>query len=670
MKKLDAGMDDIVHEQWNDIVHERTLDIYPVSSAPSFQRPALGTQASHATSRVSDYGRNVRERNEAGWGLSQDNNALAGLQPSGSVDSFQRPHVVSDSDLNETINIPIKTRLNGALQLDKRNNEKRFLPSGDLKTICNHSTVYDELIVNGYDGYYAKSYSAYVCEQPAREIFAVLVLINQIEFLPAFIRAGMTDENLPFSGNEQHTELWYRIPGGNRRAGFLNHPQDAEMMREFYNKQWWVHVPFLDWDKENRKALNFRYDLGTVIPWTYIGQQDTSGGFGVVEKTQYDTFALKTIIRTCDDDDYKFFQKEIAAFRKMRPGPHLVELCATLEITPSDNFMLLFPWADGGSLEDLMNKPRNDLLKAYNLTEKEFVRWIAIQCRGLIDALGTIHDTRIKHSSSSQDRDLINQHKDFGIHGDIKPANILHFSQETAHCLLGNLKVADFGLITFHTRASRTMINRKSAYAASQTYRSPEHDIGYFMSKKVDVWALGCVFSELMTWVILDGDARQEYQQERTRESSFSGATKNKGQWREDNFFLKHIQKKKRATRPRSEGRRRRPIVRSNRFLRRRPRIKGGISRSMEKRESTSESPEDFQEVPRLKISVKEWIEKLMYQSRFREGSAFLEHFLRFIYSDMLNPERKLRTDCDDAVKFLDSHIPQDVDMSYCCALR
>jgi hypothetical protein len=59
-----------------------------------------------------------------------------------------------------------------------------------------------------------------------------------------------------------------------------------------------------------------------------------------------------------------------------------------------------------------------------------------------------------------------------------------------------------------------------------------------------------------------------------------------------------------------------------------------------------------------------------MYQSRFREGSAFLEHFLRFIYSDMLNPERKLRTDCDDAVKFLDSHVPQDVDMNYCCTLR
>ncbi|GKU07332.1 unnamed protein product [Fusarium langsethiae] len=581
----------VVHEQLDDIVHKRSLPIYPLSSAPSgsFQRPSLGTHVSQVTSRVSDYGRSVRQRNEAGERPLQDNNALAGLQTSVASDSLNRPDAISDEDLKFQPRDSLKKLLNGVLQLDQRNSEKRFLPSGDLKAICNHSAVCEELIANGCERYHAGSYATYVCEKPAREIFAVLVLINQIEFLPDFVRAGIVDDNLPFSGNQQHTELWYREPGHKKHVTFLKHPQDAEMMREFYNKQWWVHVPFLDWDKENRKALNFRYDLGTVIPWTEIGHQDTSGGFGVVEKvkihqdhhsfTQYETFALKTIIRTCDDDDYKFFQKEIAAFRKMRPGPHLVELCATLEITPGDNFMLLFPWAEGGSLEDLMSKPSIDLLKAYSLTEKEFVRWVAIQCRGLIAALGTIHDTRIKHSHSSQDGDPIDQHKDFGIHGDIKPANILHFSQETAHCRLGNLKVADFGLITFHTRASRTMINRHSAYAASQTYRSPEHDIGYFMSKKVDVWALGCVFSELMTWVILDGDARKDYQQERTKESSFSGATKNKGQWREDNFFIKHIEKKKRVARPRPGRNRRKPKVKYNGFLRRRAKMKSGSSR-------------------------------------------------------------------------------------------
>ncbi|SPJ78353.1 uncharacterized protein FTOL_06742 [Fusarium torulosum] len=75
-------------------------------------------------------------------------------------------------------------------------------------------------------------------------------------------------------------------------------------------------------DQENRKALNFRFDLGTGIPWTEIGRKDTSGGFGVVEQvkihqdhhsfTKYESFALKTIIPNGDDDDYRFFKQEIA----------------------------------------------------------------------------------------------------------------------------------------------------------------------------------------------------------------------------------------------------------------------------------------------------------------------------------------------------------------------
>ncbi|KAF5660868.1 serine threonine kinase [Fusarium heterosporum] len=501
-----------------DIVHERTLPIiYPSTSSVAAQKPSTGTQVSGVTSRVSDYGRGVRQRNEAGVSPppeSRDSALLAGLEGSAISESLRRPTIINDEDLRDYPKLSFKTLINGALQLDRRNPEKRFLPCGSLMTICHHSAVREDLIDRGYDEHHAESYATYVCERPAREIFTVLVLINYVDFLPNFIDAGMVDKNLPFSGNDQQTELWYRESKVKRHAKFLNHPKDAEMMREFYNKQWWVHVPFLDWDNENHKALNFRFDSGTVLPWTEIGSRDDSGGFGTIEKVKihqdhhsfikYETFALKTMRTARSENDDRCFQQEISAFRKMKPGPHLVELCATLEITPSDNSMLLFPWADGGSLDSLMKKSRADLLGAFSLTEAQFVEWIAIQCQGLIDALGTIHDTRIKPLRINESGSQISQEKDFGIHGDIKPANILHFSQETSHFRLGNLKVADFGLITFHTRASRTRMNRATAYAASQTYRSPEHDISFFMSKKVDIWALGCVFSELMTWVILD----------------------------------------------------------------------------------------------------------------------------------------------------------------------
>ncbi|KAF5001110.1 hypothetical protein FGRMN_1304 [Fusarium graminum] len=562
------------------------------------------------------YGRGVRQRNGDGASRppeSRDNALLAGLEHSANSESLRRPTVINDDDLRDCPKLPFKTLINAALQLDRRNPEKRFLPCGSLMTICYHAAVRQDLIDHGYDEHDAESYATYVCEKPAREIFTVLVLINYVDFLPKFIDAGMADENLPFSGNDQQTELWYRESRVKRHAEFLSYPKDAEMMREFYNKQWWIHVPFLDWDKKSRKALNFRFDSGTVLPWTEIGSRDESGGFGTIERVrihqdhhsfqkQYKTFALKTMRTSRSENDDICFQQEISAFRKMKPGPHLVELCATLEITPSDKSMLLFPWADGGSLDSLMKKSRPDLLGAFNLDEAQFVRWIAGQCRGLIEALGTIHDTRIKASSINENGSQISQEKDFGIHGDIKPANILHFSQETSDSRLGNLKVADFGLITFHTRASRTKMNRATAYAASQTYRSPEHDISFFMSKKVDIWALGCVFSELMTWVILDVGACTEYQEARKDELSYSGLNMDKAKWREDNFFLKNIQRKKRAGRLAPSPASLRPRHRS--FPHRRHGVKRSIPRFTRKQKSSFPSPEHLQEVPRLKVSA------------------------------------------------------------------
>ncbi|WZH40742.1 kinase-like domain-containing protein [Fusarium acuminatum] len=596
-------------------IHERTLPIiYPSTSSVAHQNPTTGTHVSGVTSKVSDYGRGVRQRNEAEERFPEfkDSNLLTGLENPAGSKSLQRPDAIRDEDLRDLPKLPIKTLLNRALQLDMRNNEKRFISSGDLKAICNHSAVRDELIEQGYKVHDAESYAKYVCIEPAREIFAVLVLINYVIFLPNFIRAGIIDDNLPFSGNKQQTELWYRALGEQKRVEFLDYSRDPEVIREFYNKQWWVHVPFLDWDKEKRKALNFQFDNGTVIPWTEIGSEDTSGGFGVVEQvkihkdhhsfTQYESFALKTIT-TIFDDDYKSFQQEIAAFRKMSPGPHLVELCATIEITPRKNFMLLFPWAEGGSLQNLMSKPRADLLKSFGLTEDEFVKWITAQSRGLVEALGTIHDTRVKHTHIRDDGDQVNQDKDYGIHGDIKPANILHFSQERTSYRLGNLKIADFGLMTFHTRASRTKMDRRTAYAASQTYRSPEHDIGSVMSKKVDTWALGCVFSQLMTWVILDSAACSSYEKARKDEDSYSGAVK-KGKWNEDNFFLKHIQKQKQAG-----GSGTPPVVQRVRpgGL---PQHENGVKRSNFRITTTIEDSEevakDFEEVliPKLKVSV------------------------------------------------------------------
>jgi hypothetical protein len=60
------------------------------------------------------------------------------------------------------------------------------------------------------------------------------------------------------------------------------------------------------------------------------------------------------------------------------------------------------------------------------------------------------------------------------------------------------------------------------------------------MSRKVDIWALGCVFSEHLTWAIRGPGAVKKYEERRLEENLFAGDTRGKGKWREDCFFVKY----------------------------------------------------------------------------------------------------------------------------------
>lgn len=76
------------------------------------------------------------------------------------------------------------------------------------------------------------------------------------------------------------------------------------------------------------------------------------------------------------------------------------------------------------------------------------------------------------------------------MHRDIKPENMLLSKN-------GVLKICDFGF-------ARTLLKSESAkftdYVSTRWYRSPEllvGDLSY--GKAVDVWAIGCIYFELVT---------------------------------------------------------------------------------------------------------------------------------------------------------------------------
>jgi serine/threonine protein kinase len=98
----------------------------------------------------------------------------------------------------------------------------------------------------------------------------------------------------------------------------------------------------------------------------------------------------------------------------------------------------------------------------------------------------------------------------YGRHGDINPGNILWFkdSDSVPGELKGTMKLADFGQAELNSLKSRTSPRN---VAHTLTYRPPECDRipGYEalpIRQTYDMWCLGCVFLEFVTWM-LGGEA-------------------------------------------------------------------------------------------------------------------------------------------------------------------
>ena len=186
---------------------------------------------------------------------------------------------------------------------------------------------------------------------------------------------------------------------------------------------------------------------------------------------------------------------------KRRHG-HLIQLLATYTLGREYHF--LFPWADA----NLRKLWKNEGLPLFN--ERKYL-WTLQQMRGLASALQVIHEDEFPKAYAPlvEDQFTVGRFRiagikqtdpKFGWHGDLKPENILFFEATE------NLQITDLGLGQFHSVKSRSKV-AAMGIEGSLTYIPPEILLKEPVSRAYDIWSLGCVFLEFITWLVEGGEA-------------------------------------------------------------------------------------------------------------------------------------------------------------------
>jgi serine/threonine protein kinase len=188
---------------------------------------------------------------------------------------------------------------------------------------------------------------------------------------------------------------------------------------------------------------------------------------------------------------------------KKRNHAHVVTLLATFRL--NGRYYLLFPYADFNLRQYWKHIPTPDF-------SQSTVSWILHQFKAIASALHMVHeyqetqelnDTYAGMESSDSETPGSSSEDDervFGRHGDIKAENILLFAENVTdeH---GLLVIADFGMTAFHKKASRS--KQKAEYiTGSPSYEPPELMLHSNISRAYDIWCLGCLYLEFITWLV------------------------------------------------------------------------------------------------------------------------------------------------------------------------
>ncbi|KAG8534333.1 uncharacterized protein KY384_001177 [Bacidia gigantensis] len=210
------------------------------------------------------------------------------------------------------------------------------------------------------------------------------------------------------------------------------------------------------------------------------------------------------VVKTYRGQDAKtFYDAETRAFYKLRvdnrPPPNIITYYGSF--IQNNTYNIILEYANKGTLEEVMehnNAPRSggDVIRFWE------------QIFQLFKGLGQIHGV---------EKEGQGHHQMLGWHQDIKPANILVKRPHDTLTHSYEFFVADMGLSHFKPSTGRQKDASDKDGGGTYTYGAPElfhkndDEITVRVGRHVDLWSLGCIFSEIGVWIDGGWPGVQEY---------------------------------------------------------------------------------------------------------------------------------------------------------------
>lgn len=336
----------------------------------------------------------------------------------------------------------------------------------------------------------------------AKKVFAVLALIGQEHTISDLIKDNITDKDLPLvpSSRDESVLVSKEPPEGETGKEFSSFKTwDERRVSDFLEKQWLVLAPILD---VTGKELNL--DPKCPLPIKEIELMVRGHGVFVHKARLHPAHQLWSgtaisgpSVAIKEIQEEKVFIREKENLRQIKDlgHLHLIRLLATCQRGSFRCF--IFPWAEGGNLWDFWGRedqaPRTP----------DFVLWLLDQVFGLIDAIRVLHEKNIRH-------------------GDIKPQNILHFTNSpadektTGH---GTLVLADVGVSKMHKNATLKRNEATNTEEVTILYEAPEAESDQKRnqprSRRYDMWSAGCMLLEFIVWLLYGFEAVKTFRSRR-----------------------------------------------------------------------------------------------------------------------------------------------------------